>query len=386
MTDWLKEAEQLGGQLSELRRDIHMHPEPGNREFRTSALLRKKLEEAGIEVQPVYGTALRAVLRGNGSGKTAALRADMDALPVSENTGLPFSSVNEGVMHACGHDFHMASLIGAARLLSEHRDTLNGNVVFLLQPDEEQDGGAEEMIRHGVLDGVGAVFGAHVNPDLPAGTVGIRYGQFYACAAKYDVTVHGKSCHGAEPEKGNDALYAACLMCSLLHGLTGNYDGGKAVVTTGTLHGGTVRNVVCETAHFSGIIRAESAELLQNIRRRFLLIVRQISAETGVTCDVSLVKGYPGVKNHDRETALVQKTAEKLLGTENIFVLNEGTLATEDFGCFLLERPGCYYHIGVNSSAPLHSPQFNPDERALACAAAVHAAVISEYLNAEKEK
>ncbi len=380
MIDWLKEAEDLSEELILLRRDIHKHPETGNQEFRTSSLLKEKLQEAGIEVQSVYGTALKAVLRGKQGGKTAALRTDMDALPVTEKTGLPYSSVNEGVMHACGHDFHMASLIGAAKLLSAHREELSGSVVFLLQPDEEQDGGAMEMIRHGVLQETDAVFGAHVNPDLPVGTVAVKYGPFYACAAKFDVTVHGKGCHGAEPEKGIDALYAASLMCAMLHQLTGTYEGRKAVVTTGSFHAGTVRNIICDTASFSGIIRTEGTELRSMIRKQFLNVIRQVSAQTGVTCDINLVNGYPGVENHDEETAHVQKTAEDLLGSEHVIVFEEGTMTTEDFGFFLQEKPGCFYHIGVNSAAPLHSPMFDPDERAIAYAAAVHAAVLFEYL------
>ena len=381
MTDWLAEAKTIENELIELRRTIHRHPEGGNEEFVTVELLMKELEKCGIETKRLPGTAAIGILRGKYPGPTVALRTDMDALPMQEDTGLPFASEVKGYMHACGHDVHMSALIGAAKLLSAHRDEMHGNVVFLLQPAEENAGGAEKMIQAGALDGVDAVFGAHVNPDLKAGTIGIRYGHFYAVSTRYNVTVHGKGCHGAEPENGIDPLYAACRMCAGLKELTGIHNGRRDVVTVGMIKAGTVRNIIPDTAHFEGILRTMGFENRDMMVSKIYEVIAQVEKETGVKAEVEMMFAYPGVVNHEAETALAQKAAENLLGKENVTVLEKGTMTSEDFGFFLLEKPGSFYHIGVGSPYPIHSPKFNPDESAIAYGAACHAAILSEYLN-----
>ncbi len=380
MTDWLKEAQQLQEELVTIRRDIHMHPEQGNREFRTSAFIEQYLNDLGIETERMLDTAVIGTLKGAQDGKTAAIRSDMDALPVTEKTGLPFASVNEGTMHACGPDMHAAALLGAAKLLSRHRDELSGTVKFFFQPDEEEDGGAQRMIAAGALNGVDAVFGAHVNPELPAGTVGIRYGKFYASAMKFDVTVHGRGTHGAEPENGIDPLYAAARMCAALKELTGDFDGERAVVTVGALHCGTVRNIISDTASFIGIIRVLGADSKAKMKTIFLETIRKIEEETGAEAEVNLVEGYIGIVNHDRETAHAETCARQLLGSDRVIRIEKPTMTTEDFGYFIEHTPGCFYHFGVNCPYPLHSPHFDPDESGLASAAAFHAYNVFEYL------
>ena len=199
MTDFLSEASSLQSFLQAVRQTLHRAPELGNQEFKTSAYLRSVLEPLGLTVENPFGTALCATLHGARPGRTAALRADMDALPVAEATDAEFSSRTPGVMHACGHDIHMTAAVGAAMLLAAHRETLCGSVRFLFQPDEEGCGGAQRFVDAGCLRGVDAVFGAHVSPELPLGSVGIRYGKFYAASDTFSITVRGKSAHGAEP-------------------------------------------------------------------------------------------------------------------------------------------------------------------------------------------
>ncbi|MCR4951032.1 MAG: amidohydrolase [Solobacterium sp.] len=381
MTDWLKEAHEIKEELKALRRQLHRFPETGNQELKTTETIEAYLKELGIETKRPLQTGVIGILKGTKEGRTAAFRSDIDALPVTEQTGLPFASENEGVMHACGHDFHMTALLGAAKLLAKHRDELPGSVIFIFQPDEEESGGAERLIEAGVIDEADAVFGCHVNPDLKAGEIGIKYGPFYAAAAKYDVTVHGRQSHGAEPEKGIDALYAAALMCTKLKTLCGDYDGKKAVVTTGTLVSGKARNIISDEAHFTGIIRTSDRALREVMKEKVEAVIEETDKITGTKSDADIYDGYCGIVNHDRETEFVQRCAEELLGTENVTVLNEGTLTSEDFGFYLLKKPGSFYHLGVQSEAGLHSPLFDPDESALAKGAALHAYVLWQYLN-----
>ncbi len=241
MTDYLAAARAVADEMCAVRREIHRHPELGNREFRTAAFIEDHLRRLGIETRRVTETAVVGTLTGGRPGRCAALRADMDALPLTEATGCAFASENPGVMHACGHDVHMAAVLGAARLLAGRRDTLPGSVIFLFQPDEEGYGGAERMIRAGCLDGVDAVFGAHVSSTIAAGRAGVRFGKFYAAANLFDVTVKGRSAHGAERENGVDALAAAAEMIPALIALPDSFPGERCVVTVGTITAGEPR-------------------------------------------------------------------------------------------------------------------------------------------------
>lgn len=387
MINWLKEAEQIEQEIIGLRRDIHRHPELGNEEFRTAGLIDGYLGELGIECRRVLDTGVIGVLRGRGAagnapGKTVAFRADMDALPVTEETGLPYASENPGVMHACGHDLHVAALLGAAKLMAGHRDELTGNVVFIFQPDEEGEGGAERILETGILDdlGVDAVFGAHCEPSLAPGTIGIKYGRFYASACKFDITVRGMGSHGAEPEKGTDSLYAAAKISVALKELTGYTDGERAVVTVGTFNAGTARNIISDHADITGILRTAGIDLRERKKAEIRGIVDDICKSVGVTADVKLMDGYVGVTNHDSGTELVKEAAAELLGADRVVTEEDATMTTEDFGFYLLKYPGAFYHIGVGSDYPLHSPKICPDESALKYAASVHAAVMEKYL------
>lgn len=383
MTDYLALAQSIAPGIIALRRDFHAHPELGNREFGTAERIEACLNGWGIPARRLLDTAVAARLDGALPGRTVALRSDMDALPLAEATGAAFASENPGVMHACGHDVHMAAALGAARLLRDRRESLRGSVVFLFQPDEEGRGGARRMIEAGALDGVDAVFGAHVSPELPSGHVGVRYGKFYAASDTFRVVVRGVSAHGATREKGVDALGAAAALAGRLIGLPDTLDGERAVLTVGTLNAGTAENILADRAEFAGIMRSLGPAARAALREGFARAVDEVLAAWGATAEVELRESYPGVVNHDGMTALVERAARGLLGDDRVHVIDAPTMTTEDFGYFLLERPGAFYHVGAGCGLPLHNSAFLPDDEAPVTAAAVHAAVLEGFLNGD---
>ena len=378
--DFLAEARAIGPELAALRREFHRRPELGNREFETAARIERTLQGLGIETGRLLDTAVVGRLAGGLPGPTVALRADMDALPLTEATGVDFASEHPGVMHACGHDVHLAAALGAARLLAAHRAELPGAVVFLFQPDEEGDGGAARMIAAGALEGVDAVFGAHVSPDLPLGCVGVRAGKFYAASDTFRVTVHGKSAHGAEREKGVDALAAAAEMVGAVLALPEGFPGERSVVSVGTFQAGTAGNILAGTAEFTGILRTLGPDTRAEMKRRFAATVAKIAQKYGATADCGLRESYPGVVTDAAMTRLAQRAAADLLGAARVLEIAQPTMTTEDFGYFLQARPGTFYHIGAGCALPLHNPGFLPDEGAVVTAAATHAAVLTAFL------
>ena len=380
MPDYLSEARAIAPELAALRESVHREPELGNREYKTSAKIEEYLHGLGIETERLLDTAVVGRLRGGLPGPTAALRADMDALPLTEATGAAFASQTPGVMHACGHDVHVAAALGAAKLLAAHRDELPGSVVFLFQPDEEGDGGAQRMIDAGALDSVDAVFGGHVSPELPAGTVGMRYGKFYAAADRFHIVLTGRSCHGAEREKGVDALAAAARLVTALLALPDETD-ERCVITVGTLHAGTAENIVPGSAELRGILRTLGPDARRTMRERITETVMDIARETGTEPDLKLFRGYPGVVNDNAMTELAESTARELLGRGNVREIGVPTMTTEDFGVFLAQKPGSYYHIGAGCPVPLHNPAFLPSPDAVVTAAALHAAVLDRFLH-----
>ena len=381
MTNYLSEARAIAAELCALRRDFHRHPELGNREHRTAERIEAYLRDLGIPTRRLTDTAVVGRLEGALPGPVVALRADMDALPLQEATGADFASENPGVMHACGHDVHMAAALGAARLLAARRGLLPGAVVFLFQPDEEGRGGAQRMIDAGALEGVDAVFGAHVAPDLPAGHVGVRYGKFYAASDTFRVVVKGVSAHGAQREKGVDALGAAAALAGRLIDLPKALpDGERAVLSVGTFHAGSAENALADRAELSGIIRTLGPAARDEMRRLFAAAADAVVPAWGATAEVELRESYPGIVNDDAMTALAERAARAALGDAAVRVIDAPTMTTEDFGCFLQQRPGSFYHVGAGCALPLHNTGFLPDDAAVVTAAAVHAAVIETFL------
>ncbi len=390
--DFLKEAEAIQDELIAIRRDLHAHPEPGNKEVRTSGIIQEYLKRLGIEVEPMLDTAVVGTLRGAYPGKTVAFRSDMDALPVEEQTGLPFASCEKGRMHACGHDVHMTALLGAAKLLAAHRDELHGNVKFFFEPDEEMMGGAQRMMAAGCMENphVDAVFGAHVDPDLDAGKIAVKYGNYYATSDIFTAIVHGVSTHGAEPHNGIDPVVVGAQIVLALQTIPSRRmpPSVPCVLTIGEFQAGSRFNVIGDTAKLVGMFRTYGVENRNKINKLVPEVIRGVAEANGAAVDLDMIWGYSGIVNHDGATDLVANSVKKLLGEKNLVVYQDSTLLTEDFGYFIEKVPGSFYHIGVRNPEldavhPLHSGLFRVDESAIARAAAVHAQVMCDFLSGE---
>lgn len=380
MFDIHEEVRKHSGEIKALRREIHRHPELGNNEWRTAELIERFLNDHGISTERLLDTAVIGRLRGAAEGRTIALRADMDALPVTETAASGFPSEVPGVMHACGHDVHTAALLGAAAVLAGHREELAGNVVFIFQPDEEGRGGAERLIREGVLDNVEAISGAHVCPDLPEGHIGIRYGKFYAASDMFTVKVTGKSSHGAKRESGIDALSAAAGMVTELIGLPRIVTKEKCVLTVGRMESGTAGNIMPGYAEFEGIIRTLGEDTRAEMESGFRKAVAAAAEKTGTSAEIIYTHSYPGIVNDEGMTAAAERAAAEYAGRERVHIIQEPVMTTEDFGYYQWKVPGTFIHIGAGCPLPLHNPGFLPAESVACDLAGVHVSIVLNYM------
>ncbi len=355
-----------------LRREIHRHPELGFEEVRTSALIERELDELGIEHRRVATTGIIGVIRGTRPGHTAALRADMDALPITEQSGEVCASEVPGKMHACGHDAHTAMLLGAARVLAGRRATLAGNVVLLFQPAEEGPGGAAPMIAAGALDDpkVDAVAMLHVDPRLRTGTIGITPGPVNAAADELLVTVRGKGGHGGYPHLAIDAIPASAAIVLALQNIAARETDPLAsiVVTLGTIAGGYRNNVIADVVTLTGTIRTYDPAIRSGVEARVRRIVGGVAAGYGATADVEVIYGYPPVVN---DTTLATAFAAFLSTHTDIPIEQPApTMGAEDFAYFAERVPGVVGRLGIRNEAlgsihSGHSPHFRIDEAAI---------------------
>jgi amidohydrolase len=355
-----------------LRREIHRHPELGFEEVRTQALVERELDELGISHRRVAKTGVVGVIRGAKPGRTVGLRADMDALPITEKSGEPFSSEVPGKMHACGHDAHTAMLLGAARVLQNMRDDLHGNVVLLFQPAEEGPGGAEPMIAEGALDDpkVDAVAMLHVDPRLEPGQIGITPGPVNASADEFHITVEGRGGHGAYPHTAADAIPASAAMVLALQNIAARETDPlkSVVVTVGTINGGYRNNVIADEVKMSGTFRAHDPEIRNALEKRARRILNGVAQAYDVKVHLEVVYGYPPVVN---DVALAQNFKDYMIANSGLRVESPPpTMGAEDFAYFAQRVPGVHVRLGVRSEKAGsvhsgHSPQFRIDEDAL---------------------
>lgn len=389
----LEEARAMGPAMDSLFTTIHENPELGNREEKTAELIRRRLEELGLEVIPTVGTGTVGLLRGGHDGPTVGIRADIDALPVTEETGLPYASRTPGVMHACGHDFHVTALLAAAELLVRRRESLTGNVKFFFQPDEEGDGGAARMIKAGCMENphVDAVFCCHVDSTIPTGTISVRSGPICAASNPFSVTLRGRGSHGAKPHLGTDVIVAGSQIVTALQTIASRRTSPTepVVVTVGTFHSGTAGNVLAEKAELTGILRTMGGEARERVKKDFRDIVSGIASAMGVEAEINIFESYSGCRNDPAMTDLLRGAAGKILGRENVRELPEPSLGTDDFGYFSDAAPGCYYFIGVGNEEkgftyPIHSPHFAADREALPLTAAIHVQTVLDFLGGDK--
>jgi len=357
------------------RRTLHRHPELSGEETDTARRVADRLRTLDVDVQTgIAGTGVLGTLDGEHPGPTLLLRADMDALPIHEDTGLDFSSENEGVMHACGHDMHTASLLGTAMILARHRDAIHGQIRFCFQPHEERiPGGAKFMIEEGVLgetDGVSSVegaFGQHVKPDLPPGTIGVRPGWAMASTDEVYVTVRGEGGHAASPhELAADPTYVACQIVGALQSLISRRcpPGVPSVLSIGRLVADGATNVIPETARLEGTFRAMDEEWRSAAHDLFRRVVTSTADAHGATAEIEVREGYPALYNHETEAQLVMDAAQEYLGSDRV-VEADRWFAGEDFAYFLRKVRGTFYQVGVGSDHGLHTPGFLPNEDVL---------------------
>ena len=372
--NFLSEAEKLRGRLTEIRKEFHRIPEIGDNEFHTADLIEHYLDMAGIPHRRVINTGIIARVDGKLPGEHCAVRSDIDALPVTEATGCDFASQNPGMMHACGHDVHITGALGAAMILQSHRDELPGTVTFIFQPNEEGDGGAKRMIDAGCLDGVSAVFGCHVDPALPAGHVGIKYGDFYAASATWKLTVIGKSAHGAQRDKGIDSIEAASHIVPEILRIPGG------VVSVGKFHAGTANNILAGKAELAGIIRTYGLEKRSAMCRELETVCADVAGRFGAKSECVITDSCVGIVNdNDKLTALCERSARETFGGERVDIISKPLFISEDFGSYILARTGCFYHIGAGCEYPLHSDKFLPLPDAIITASAMHSTSAFNY-------
>ena len=361
------------------RRALHRMPEPGYGEHRTQAYILEALKKLAPDDLRVFaGTGVRAVFRGNGSGRVLAFRADIDALPVKEETGCAFASENPGYMHACGHDGHMANLLTFAQWICDRRSRLADDVVLLFQPAEETTGGAKRMIDEGALENphVDAVYGMHVMPDVPKGKVATCAGPIMAQTSEMNLIIHGRSAHGATPHLGCDAVTAMGHLITLLQtSVARSVDPcQQALITIGRVQAGTQRNILADEAVLEGIVRTFSNSVYEGMEDCIRRDMQAVDTAFGTHTEFVRNVYYPCVHNDPQETERVRA----LLGER--FIQARPKMTAEDFSFYQLDRPGVFVFCGVMDEAhqsPLHAATFDFDEAALLPALALFAGLVN---------
>lgn len=387
----LQKSREIAPDLIRIRRAIHRYPELGFAENKTADCIYKELNGNGLTIKKgIGGTGVYALLNGSRGGKTVALRADMDALPIREQTGLDFASQNPGVMHACGHDAHVAVVIGAAHILSSLKSELTGSVKFIFQPCEEKPpGGALAMIESGVLTdpGIDAIFGLHVNPYMPSGDIGYRVGPMMAATDMFTLTVRGKGGHGAAPHQGVDGIVVAAQIINAFQTIPSRLVDPlqPVVVTVGTINGGYASNVLADEVIMTGTVRTLDEGLRQEMAGRLSRLAEGICGAYEATCELDYRYEYPVLNNDENLCRLIGKSAEDLLGPNKVYLIDRPSMGGEDFAFFAQRVPGCYINLGVGKSGqdnyPWHHPRFDLDEGALAVGAAVLSNAVLEFLH-----
>ncbi len=377
--------------LVALRREIHRQPELAFKEFDTTALIRRELERIGAQVETFSDiTGAVGILEGNADGPTIGLRADIDALPLQELNEVDYRSTRDGVMHACGHDAHTTIMLGVARRLVDSGllSKLRGKVKFLFQPAEEGVAGAQAMIERGVLEDphVERVIAGHVGPNLPAGRVGVAYGQAYASADRFEVIIAGAGTHGARPDEGADPIVAGANFVTACQTIVSRNvkPTHPAVVTLGRFQAGQASNIIPQTAVLEGTIRALSPEVRQKLVDRLQEIAAGIGTAFGVDCKFVLQQGVPPLINDEQVARDMADAAAAVVGKDNV-VVESPTMGAEDFGLFCADRPGAMIRLGCGNRErglvhPLHSPRFDMDEKVLEVGVEVFVEAVRRFL------
>ena len=387
---WLETEAAGAAELAKaIRHDLHRHPELSGQEVLTAARVCEELDRLGIgytvmdEIHAVVG-----LIPSGKPGKTVGLRADMDALPIQEETGLPFASEVPGVMHACGHDAHTAILLGAASVLVRHKADFSGNIKLFFQPAEESTGGALPMIQRGCLEDphVDAVFGLHVSSGRPVSTVASRPGALNAGSDGIWIDIHGQSCHGAHPDAGTDAIWIAARIIDALYGLQARRVSPTEplALNIGTVQGGTAKNIVCDHVRLGVTLRTIRKETHDRFFGEMVRLVEKTAESLGGRADVTVTASYLPLLNDPRLYDRFVRVARDVLGAKHVAEIAGPSMGSEDFAFFADRRPGVFFNLGTAplcSHGPAHSSTFLVNEDGFAAGILMHCALALDYLN-----
>jgi len=379
MKDWLIET----------RRTLHMNPELGFEEVETAKLVAGYLEKFGLQVKTgMAKTGVIGLLKGGKPGKTVAIRADMDALPIEEANQVPYRSKVKGKMHACGHDGHVTILLGVARLFSSMRNQVQGNIKWIFQPAEEGGGGGRVLTEEGVLENpkVDAIFGAHLFPDLKIGKVGIHEKEGLAATDRFVIKMIGRGAHGAYPHLSRDPILAAGHLITQIHSIVSRNINplDSAVVTIGKVSGGTAFNIIPDETEILGTVRSLNQKVREELKSRMEQLTQGVAKSFGVDYDFDFQYGYPALINDPEMSRLVAAACAKGIGKENVEFIRP-SMGGEDFAYYLEKVPGSFFRLGCRNEAkgivnPFHSSRFDIDEDVLPFGVEMFARIIDEYL------
>ena len=372
-----KRIEEVYDEIVEIRRDFHKNPELSENELRTQGKIREYLNQWGIENYVCAETGVVGIIRGKNPGKTIGIRGDIDALPILEKNNVSYSSVNPGVMHACGHDAHATIVLGVGKIIKELADSeesINGNVKLFFQPAEETIGGGERMVQEGCMENpkVDYVLGLHVMPYLDAGRVELKYGKLNASTDSINITLKGKASHGAYPDKGIDAISMAGNVITALQTIVSRNTSplNSVVISLGKISGGVKDNVIADEVKISGTLRTLDDETRSFTKDRINSIVNGVAMAFGGEGTTSFYDGYQALINGDEVVDVIKDSAEKLLGKQNVEFKEFPSLGAEDFSYFIDAAKGAFFHLGCGDSkrgitSPIHTEFFDIDEECL---------------------
>lgn len=381
-------VDELENQLISLRRDFHMHPELSGQEYETAKKVLNILLEIGLDAKILdtkVGPGVIAILKGENKGPTIAFRADMDALPLQDKKQVSYKSTVAGVMHACGHDFNMTSILGLAMTLSKMKDQLNGSIKFIFQPSEESaTGGAESLLDFNIMDDVKAIWTIHALPDLEVNKIGIRYGAITSATDAFKITVIGKSGHSARPYDSVDAIYISNQILNGLYSfIQRRFDPRLALaLSVGRIEAGSAPNIIAGSAEIEGTARMFDQKMRSEMPNLMSSMVKDIAKSFGAEAKLDYHFGPPPVINDEELAKITEECTKNLLGDESMVIINRPSMGAEDFSRYLWYAPGMLIRIGTGgeySSYPLHSSLFNIDEKAIASTVKLLAYMTTQY-------
>ena len=392
--DICQQVERIQDEMIVIRRQLHQHPELSGQEFLTSQLIAQKLTELGIEVrQWETKPGVIGLLRGEFPGPTLAIRADMDALKLQEETGASFASVNEGIAHACGHDIHTTVLLGCAKVLSTMKSAIYGNVKFIFQPSEESLVGAKQMLQAAVLKepDVQAIFALHCWPELTSGTIGLKKGSFMAASDNLRITVTGRAGHAAHPHKSIDPIVIAAHIVTSLQSIVSREVAPleSAVITIGKITGGTAHNIIASSVELAGTVRTLNPVLRVEMPKMIERIANHTAQSMRGTAKVDYILGTPPVTNDPSLVSLIERAASDIIGSDKVIYLENASMGGEDFSFYLEKIPGVMFRLGTANEDPssrlaLHNPKLTFDEKAIATGIKIMGAAALKYLQSNR--